>query len=65
MALKISVERALERAREVQPSETEIMELRCLPDGQWIALYLGGHTLEYERVCYHRLECPLFDSSEL
>ena len=65
--LKIPVERALERARICQPPDNEIIELRCLPDGQWIALYMQDTppVKDFERTCYKMLECSLFNSSEL
>lgn len=65
--LKISIERALERAKDSQPPDCEIIELRCLPDGQWTALYMQDlpPVMDLERACYRILECPLFDHSEL
>jgi len=67
VALRISVEKALERAREVQPPDSEINSLRCLPDGQWVAVYLmdSPPVQQYKRTCYERLECPLFNYGEI
>ena len=65
--LRISVERAVERAKSSQPPDSEIIELRCLPDGQWIALYMQDlpPVKDFDRMCYRMLECPLFDNAEL
>lgn len=65
--LKINIDRAIDRARIAQPPNSEIIELRSLPDGQWIALYITDEApvKDFERLCYKMLECPLFDNSEL
>ncbi len=67
MSIKIPIEKAVERAREVQPEGTEIIELRCLPDGQWLAQYMPDQPpiKDYKRVCYKMLECPLFNHDEI
>lgn len=63
--LKIPIERALERAKQCLPEGSEIIELRCLTDGQWSALYYKkGAPVLRKRVCYPMLECPLFDKDE-
>ena len=65
--LRIPIERALERAKQSQPPDNEIIELRCLPDGQWIVLYMQDTPpiKDFERTCYKVLDCPLFDNDEL
>jgi len=65
--LRISVEKALERAREVQPDNTDILGLNMLPDGQWVATYIEDKrpVLDHKRLCYPLLECPLFNHDEL
>ena len=67
MSIKIPPEKALERAREVQPEGTEIIELRCSGDGQWTAVYMPDQPpiKDYERICYKMLECPLFNYAEI
>ena len=67
MPLKISIEKALDRARIVQPSLSDIISLKMLPDGQWVAIYIEDKppVYDFDRLCYPLLECPLFDNSEL
>ncbi len=64
--IRISIEKAVERARDVQPPDNDIISLSMLPDGQWIAVYVKNESVVkgFERTCYSLLECPLFDYDE-
>jgi len=65
--LRIPVEDALKRAQQSLPENSEVIELSCLPDGQWLARYIVDSPARKNtpRVTYELLECPLFDYNEL
>lgn len=65
--LKISIEKAIKRAKDVQPPDTDIIGLKSLPHGQWVAFYIQDKPplQGFGRLCYPLLECPLFNDDEL